>query len=737
MSFITDLTARLPFGKHVENLEYYFALNIEAEKVSAAVWTIENKCLNIVNCAEAAYSSQEELLSATDKVLDMALGDFIAEPDKILFGVPDSWLSEDNLKEQYLNLLRKIVKELDLKPMAYVSTTQALSHFLENLEGAPTTAILVGIEKENLSVSLIRAGKPGGTKALIRGDNLGIDIEKGLLSFSEIEVLPSKILIYAGEDLEKIKGELLSFPWMQKLSFLHFPKISILEDNVALKATSFAGAVEQNPDVKYHPQTLKPSPISNKQSLLTEDPKVQTSDDLANLGFVAGDVTARVESEEKEEETESGGENLEDGQSVSGRETHTESAGHVPERDVDEIKEENAIVERVSSPFRAMPEMASVLRFKGALLLPLLLLVVVLMSYLFLYKASVMVYLEPKVLEKEAQVTADPTIKAVDEANKKIPGEVVETAVSGSGKGSATGKKQVGDSAKGTVTVYNKTYDKVNLSSGALLSASGQKFTLDTSVNVASQSAVDSGITFGKATVNVTASVIGADGNLPSSTELVVAGYSADKVSAKAEGNFSGGTSKEVTVVTSDDQQKLLAQVSSDLKKQAQQKLQEKQSGKKILEEALREDITKKSYSKNINDQASEFSLNLNARYKGTAYSDADLRTIVSKLVETNVPSDFQLNLAETETQADVSKVEKDGKLIFLAKFKAKLMPKVDSEKIKNEIRARSLLQSENIIKGYDNVLGSEVKTNLPFLPQVLQRMPILTQNINVQTGLK
>ena len=107
---------------------------------------------------------------------------------------------------------------------------------------------------------------------------------------------------------------------------------------------------------------------------------------------------------------------------------------------------------------------------------------------------------------------------------------------------------------------------------------------------------------------------MGADGNLASGSDMTIAGYSEDKLVAKSEGNFSGGTSKEVTVVSSDDQKRLLASLISSLRKEAQQKLQEKLPKKKLLEEALSEEIVKKSFNKNINDQANEFSLNLTAK---------------------------------------------------------------------------------------------------------------------------
>ena len=728
MSFLNNLTHFLPFGKRQENKEYFFAINIGAEKLAAALWTIEGRELKILEIASDHYSSQDEIITVTDKLLDQVLGLKEIEPQKILFGVPHSWLIDDSLKDEYLKLLRSLVKELELTPMAYVATSNSLIHFLEKQEGVPPTAILVGFEKLYLTVTVVRAGKLDGVKGIERGDNSGSDIEKALLNFTDIETLPSKILIY-GSPAGELKSQLLSFSWMSKLSFLHFPKIDVLGDDIEIKSVCLAGGSETNDNISYTERPVKKQ--AERAVVLpeedSEDQSVSGSGD--NFGFVVGDIAVQVKQAEEKE--------------------LLKEQSNLEENTPDEYEQELVAPEQtipVDSPSPADGKARKKLNFKGFMTksfanLTILLgvigvLILLLGAYVFLPKAEVKIFVEPKVLEKDTQVVADPNQKTVNEDGKIIPGQIVETEVSGSAKDSASGKRQIGDPAKGTVVIYNKTFSSQSLSKGTNVSSGGIKFTLDTSVNMASQSASDSGITFGKATATVTAASIGADGNISSGTNLSVAGYSADKLDAKSEGNFSGGTSKDVTVVSSEDQQRLLAKLSSDLRQQAQQKLQEKYPNKKILQEALSESISKKSYSKNINDQASEFFLNMTIRYKGTAFEDKDLKLIVSKLVTTQVPEGFELDISETETQADVSKLEKDGKLIFLAKFKAKLLPKIDTEKIKNQIKFKSPSEVTETLKGMDNILGSEIHLS-PNLPEILQRLPYLAKNIKIEVGLK
>ncbi len=742
MSFFSKITALIPIGQKKKVLEYFFALQITPERLNCVLWAIDNKQLKILESASDSNSSLNDLTAVTDKLLDTVLGIREIEPQKILFGVPNYWLLDDNLKDEYMRVLRGLVKELELVPMAYVENSHALVHFLEKVDGVPLTAILIGFEARHLIVTVIRAGKLDGVRVVSRGENSGADIEKALFSFTSVETLPSKILIY-GEDIAGLKDQLLSYSWMSKLSFLHFPKIETLQNNIGIKSICFAGASEIDDSVTYveqevdiDNQTELPKSIKEKVIPVLAESEQPESDTSESLGFMVGDISSQDEAVGEKEpliKDEQIGEELAipDSSSIS----EIEDFEHELPASVESgLTSTPPILEKPKTNlFRKilpikLTNIAFLVCFIGIL-------VVILGAYLFMLKAEVKIFVEPKTLEKDTQVTADPNQKTVNEDSKIIPGQIVQTDISGTAKEMATGKKQVGDPAKGTIIVRNKTDGGINIPKGIILTAlNGLKFTTDLTASAAASSIADG--TWSKTSISVVAVSVGADGNLPSQTDLTISGYSTDKLIAKAEGNFSGGTSKEVTVVSSDDQKRLLASLASNLRQQAQGKLQEKLPQKKILEEGLSEEIVKKSFNKNINDQASEFSLNLTANYRGTAFEDKDLKLIVGKLVTTQVPEGFQLNLEDTETQAEVSKLEKDGKLIFLARFKAKLLPKIDTEKVKFQIRGKSANEAINILKGMENVLGSEIKIS-PSLPTFLQRLPFLEKNIKIEIGLK
>lgn len=744
MDLLDQITAHLPFTSKVPPAQYFFALNIGLSYVTAAVWEVVAAKVDIIGTSTLSYQDSEDLFKKANLALDKALGAFEIEPQQILFGIPDSWLMDDDLKEPYLKLLRRMVKEYGLKPMAYVATTQALAHFLQKQEGIPPTAILIGVD-EHVVVSVLRGGKAVETKEVKRSGDIFQDVEKSLLGFSDVEVLPSKLLLHSAtedqEKLEKIKGDLTGGSWMQRLSFLHLPKIELLPEKIAIEAVILAGAVEVSPDVNLKQSFTNSTRVSlistdKRGDLMEAETDVSTQkgakEDDKVLGFVRGDIAQKVE-------TAFGQESLEEDSlpTVGGVVSNEVASSQESYLDDEQLEEAKGLLGKVRLYFKRLKSVSfkyhPIDRFGGSrLIVALGVLVAVVLAYLFLSQAEVKIFVEPKILTKDTEIIADPKATLVEENRKIIPGSVVETTVSGSSKAAATGTKKIGDSAKGQVVLYNKTDSSKTFTQGTILTGpNGLKFSLDAQVVVASQSAVEGGIAFGKTVGSATASEIGPESNLPAGTQLQIGNLSAASFSAKVDSAFSGGTAKDITVVTADDQKKLQAQVTDELKHKAAQELQEKNPNKKVIPDALSVADAKFNFSKKVNDQAVEFSLSATIRFKGTAYSDSDLKTIISKLVETNVPEGFELNLAETETQADVSKIDKDGRLVFLARFKAKLLPKLNSVDLKRSIRGKSAAEVANILKNIENVLGSEIKLS-PNLPPPLSRMPLLDQNIHI-----
>ena len=63
-------------------------------------------------------------------------------------------------------------------------------------------------------------------------------------------------------------------------------------------------------------------------------------------------------------------------------------------------------------------------------------------------------------------------------------------------------------------------------------------------------------------------------------------------------------------------------------------------------------------------------------------------------------------------------------------------MPKLDEGKILAQIKGKTPEAAAQILKTYENVLGSEIKIN-PSLPAKIARLPFLDKNIKIEVSLK
>jgi hypothetical protein len=725
---LKGLLSKLPLvGTKAAPSEVYFALLIGSEKISAAIWSLEGRNLKIINTAETKLDNAK-LLESANNALDECLADFPYDPTKVLFGVPETWLTDGNLKPEYLEKLRVLTKELSLSPMAFVSNSHAISHFLQTQTGAPLTAVLVE-NSDPLVLTIVKSGKVVITKEIKRGESLNQDIEKGLLMIDEVEVLPSRIIAYGEKSQDGLKDRLVSFPWMSKLPFLHLPKIDVLDQTVPMIAVCFAGAFEINPDVSYVADVRKKAAGAGVSALPV----------VANDGFVEGDIeadsfgqdqtlrggVARIDrelaSDEFDDELEVGG--------SFGAEQGAKAKGLL-------------MLKKIKRMFKVPTRGGNrkLLLFASPIALVLILMII----WVVMVKVDVQMFIDAKTLDRQAKVEADPAISAPDDVNRKIPGKVVSVSVNDTLRGTASGQKQIGDPAKGKVIIYNKTDSSKSLASGTVLSSdNGLKFTLDSSVNIASQSATPGPdqttiIKPGKSdAVGVTATVVGPEGNLAAGVNLSINGFTQNQMLATIDSALSGGTSKTVTVVSSDDHKKLLADLASNLRKKARDEIQAKLDGDmKVSEEGLIENITRQTYSKKVGDQASDFTLTLSVDYKGTAYSDSDFKTMAAKSIDTSLPEGYELNLAESETQATATKVEKDGRLIFDVTFRAKLSPKLDKEQIKKQITGKSVGEATDVLKQIENVIGVVYEFS-PSFTKVFGRLPFWPGNINITVVTK
>ncbi|KKR87096.1 MAG: hypothetical protein UU32_C0008G0010 [Candidatus Woesebacteria bacterium GW2011_GWB1_41_10] len=243
----------LDFLNKKENFpEAYWAITLEPGFVQAGIWYVkEGKTELLVTSPATPWSEEEDLTESVDTTLSSCvqkLSEELEEPTKTVFGVSSSWVTGGEIKEDNLNLIKKICAELSLTPSGFVVLPEAISHYFKFLEGIPLNAVILGLREDEIELSVFKMGNLVGTTQVARSVSVTDDVVEGLSRFDGVSPLPSRIIIYDGKsgELDEAKNMLSGEGWegSEKVKFLHTPKIEVLEVEKKVLAVSLAGATE-------------------------------------------------------------------------------------------------------------------------------------------------------------------------------------------------------------------------------------------------------------------------------------------------------------------------------------------------------------------------------------------------------------------------------------------------------------------------------------------------------------
>lgn len=687
-----DLKSLVSFGRKKEPQKKFLALRVGSQSVTGVLWTVVDGKVVIGKTDRSPLPSlkDEEFLPVADRVVTAVSEGELPEPKEILFGLPPDWIAEGKIVEPRLSLFRKVSRELDLTPLGFVVIPEAIANYYKETEGTPLTAILVGIEVSKLYVTFLRGGKVIKTEIVDVIDSSGLDvlIEQALKKFLDVEVLPSRMLIYdGGEDLEKLKEQILSYPWTQKLPFLHFPKVETVLDVDVVKAVAIAGGTEMGGTI---------DPISNL-------PAGRQVTEVENVVPVSVDTGFVVEKD---------------------------IATEIPKPEVKSIKF------NVQEIKNKLPKFNFKFNFSGKL--PLIiggliigLLAIGVIGYFalnnFIIKNQIVLTVTPKILEDEREITVV-TSGEVADTDPKILAAKIDTEVSGAKRGVVTGKKIIGDKAKGAITIYGTTLGRT-FPAGTTVFNSGLKFVMDNAVTIATGSAAS----LATATVNVTASGIGDSFNLGTNTLFSIGDYPQSSYQGKNDAVFSGGSSRQVLVVTKSDQDRLLATLSAELAEKGQTDLTNKlASGQELLAGSLTTTVSKKKYDRDIDTEADSVGLNLTLVATGVILDQKQLAIKLGNLLADKIPSDFNFNPDLSTVTVTGSKVNKTGNVILSTKFTTKLLPRFDFSAVAKSISGKDFTGAKQTLSALPNVTSSNVLLTPAFLG-FIRRVSTNPANIKVE----
>lgn len=723
------------FGKK-ENSETFLALVFQDEKINSFIFEKVPQKITILAQHEEYFESSidetdiEELVNLTDKAISYAeekIGKDLGVL-KTIFGVKQNWISEDKIKQEYLDKLKKLSDDLGLTPIGFLTTGDAIVNQIQKEEGAPPSAVLADIGKKYVTVSLVKVGKIVESKTSEIHQSPVFTVDTLLKHLTIPEILPAKVYFIGEEELSQ---EFIGHQWSKSLPFLHLPQIiNLPEQFVAnafvsgvakeMRAQVVVGEKEQTtpvPPFKAPPETAEPKPEG-----------IEYVDNAASLfGFAKDEDIAKkpkdnfqtVSTAQPQEEIKTRGKKF---------------ALPAPTAILPFLKGVFSQSKTAISKLNIKSFSPAALRERKKFLLLGLIpvfLILFLAWYIFGLKAEVVLGVKSETKEMSQKVLFSSS-QPSDFDNNIITSQKVEAKESGSITRAVTGKKETGDKAKGTVTIFNSTDSTVTFPAKTTITSSNKLsfITLD-KVTVASQSGASDPFatkTPGKANVNVESVEFGPEQNLPSGTKFTIGSNAL--IAAKNDNPFSGGTKREITIVSENDIEKIQEELIKSLQEKARDQILAKVAeDSDILQGFTSTELTDESFDKEEGDEAKQLTLKATVSFLTLSYKKKDMLDYSTFLFDSE-SSEINKNNLEVSFK-DIDSVSEDEAEVLL-ELKAKILPKLQKEDLISKIKGKSFSEAENILLSITDVEKVSFKfiPNIGFLPKVLPRV---SENITIR----
>lgn len=427
----------------------------------------------------------------------------------------------------------------------------------------------------------------------------------------------------------------------------------------------------------------------------------------------------------------------------------------VPVTQKAEASEEKAAVVPVKTTApKRFPALRKLFTFPQVLIVVLLLMILVggstfAFAFYYLPQAEVTLLVSKKTLQRDVEVSLVPEQTQVDTTSRSIPATVKTAEVEETGTFDATGTKTIGEKAKGTLTIYNWTTATVSLPVGQIFTVNanqegaGLTFVSTQTVDVpplesSSEDLNQTLYTAGTATIAVEASDSGTLFNLSSGLAFTVQGrsYGTSPTNPGMRGlnaqSFTGGSTQEITVVSQADIDQAITSLNAGLVTKAREQLQQQNTtGEKLLEDHITTQTLYNNVSRDIDDEAREFTVTTKVRASGFVYSQGDLENLLLALMEQNVPDGFTLAGGEHVITVSFLDQTEQGVARVRATVEALLIPDVDIDALAQQLTGKKPQEAEEIIKNIEHVTQGSVLIR-PSFPQSLQRLPHRSDRITI-----
>jgi hypothetical protein len=225
--------------------------------------------------------------------------------------------------------------------------------------------------------------------------------------------------------------------------------------------------------------------------------------------------------------------------------------------------------------------------------------------------------------------------------------------------------------------------------------------------------------------------VIGPESNLSKDTPLTI-DTSSSSLLAKANEPFTGGTSRDITVVSKDDKAKLDAQLQEKIKSNLDETIKKESDSPNILPATLKIGRKRTDYSRQIDEEADNLDGTIDANVSVFALSESTKKELIAAYLQSNDSfSNLQIDPKKININFTVT-TQDDKQATGTLVLSGQAMPKFDTEKLANNLRFQPTGNLKNLISSFSNRIYDYKLDKLSMLLRLLNRLPLDSKKIQL-----
>jgi hypothetical protein len=651
--------------------DVYLGLFLKEEEGIALVMINEQGRLVIKEKENFKYTNGwENLVEDVDEALYKLEKNHSLELNKTIFFVYSHLVDErtNDIKKPFLGKIKDLVKKLELEVYGYIECFEAVSFYLEKKEEVSLTAVLMELDKNQLSLFVYKGGKINYRRSVARTDNIIDDFLVAIEGIKGRAMLPSRIILYDSDNIDDAAVKIVSHRWNTDY-FTQIPKIDTLQEEMVLEGLVdvFAGQIK------------------------TTEPEIKENQSLSNkeFGFVIGQDVGDIEEESHE----------------------------VPDsRPVFKQPFQMPKLPQLSLP-KIDWSFLKILKGRFGVILGLVIIITsIILNEYFFHRAQLTIYLPSQTIKKTFS-------ESIEFKTASSGGELSDST-------STTGKRQIGEKAKGGVNLHNFDNNEKVFAKGTTLSANSLDFILENDVKVASSTVAADGSAKlpGKSAGSVVAVNIGPESNLGKGQRFKIGDLAINDYFAINDSAFSGGSKREIRAVSENDQNKLEKNILSKASKQAKPPALDK--NETIADLLTETDMKEKKFSHDIGEEADDLKLTAGFQTVYYIYNKENLDKKIREELNSDLKKGFLLNnLNYKIVEAEITK---NDLLKFELDINTKAIKQYNQEEIAKKILGKTRGQVETILKSGSEIRAFDISISEP-IPIFKNFLPIFKKNITLK----